>query len=53
MKCCGCGKMIDINDKKLDNGVAKWYGKYKVETVIRVICHNCITDSVKKQEFLK
>ena len=51
MKCCGCNKEIDITKHELDNGEAQWYGKYVVETCVKVICNTCIKDPQKKKKY--
>jgi len=53
LKCCGCGKEIDINDHSLKDGLAQWFGTYTASILIRIICVECISDPTKKQKYVK
>jgi len=52
MKCCSCNKEIDKN-VSLKDGHAQWYGRYKNNVCIKVICHDCIKDPEKKKKYSK
>ena len=39
MKCCFCGKEIDITKNEIP---AQWFGRYKGDHLLEVICLDCI-----------
>jgi len=53
MECCGCGKEIDINDNNLKDDHAQWFGCYRGNKLLKVICASCIADPIKKQKYVK
>jgi len=47
MKCCKCKKEIDID--KIDySPPAKWYGKYRSDKLLKIICADCISKPENK-----
>ena len=53
MKCCGCLKFIDLSKTLNNNFEPLWFGKYRNEVLIKVICSDCFKDEKKKQIYLK
>jgi hypothetical protein len=45
MKCCKCNKNINMDSKSIP---PTWFGLYKSNTLIRVICDECIKSAKNK-----
>jgi len=53
MKCCGCGKNINLDNTEIKDGEALWYGVFRKDVCIKAICNPCIKDKTKKAEYMK
>lgn len=45
MNCCECQKEIDTSKTEIP---PKWFGGYRVDTVVAVICAECLSDPKKR-----
>jgi len=52
MNCCECEKSIDLTDHELKEEKAQWFGYFKAEKCIKVICLDCISDPEKKARYV-
>lgn len=50
MKCCGCGKDVKL-DVSLVGGEAQWFGKYQADSLLKIICKDCIKDNKKRESY--
>lgn len=53
MKCCTCSKIIDLKQGLNSNSEPLWFGKYRNEVLIKVICSECFKDVSRKQKYLE
>jgi hypothetical protein len=50
MKCCICGKEIDINKNEIP---ATWFGKYTMSGLVEVICSVCVKKPENEKRWMK
>jgi len=52
MKCCGCKKEINIKDTSRKDGVVQWFGRFRGDKCIQVICRECMDNPEKRKIYL-
>jgi hypothetical protein len=53
MKCCGCGKEIDLNQILNSKQEPLYFEKCRHQQIIKVICSECMKDVQKKTEYVE